>query len=152
MSGTDGGHTIEWSGRIAVIGAVTTAWDTHHGVPATMGDRFVLVRIDSTTNREAAGRKAIANTGSEERMRKELAQAAAGVLAGVRAGPNIKVTDEETDTLLGAADLVTLARTGVEYAYNGDVTNAHAPGDAHPIRQATRPDRAWRCRHRHGPR
>ena len=45
--GADGGAP-SWDGRIAVVGAVTTAWDTHHGVIATMGDRFVLVRIDST--------------------------------------------------------------------------------------------------------
>ena len=46
--GTDGGRTLDWKGRIVVIGAVTTAWDTAHAVIATMGDRFVLVRIDST--------------------------------------------------------------------------------------------------------
>ena len=40
--GTDGGHTLEWRGRLVVIGAVTTAWDTHHAVVATMGDRFTL--------------------------------------------------------------------------------------------------------------
>ena len=39
----------------------------------------------------------------------------------------ITVTDEETDRLLAAADLVTLARTGVEYDYRGDVIDAHAP-------------------------
>jgi hypothetical protein len=45
-----------------------------------MGDRFTLVRIDSTKTRQAAGRRAIANTGDEIRMRAELA-AAAGVPA-----------------------------------------------------------------------
>ena len=39
----------------------------------------------------------------------------------------ITVTDDETDILLEAADLVTLARTGVEYDYRGDVIDAHAP-------------------------
>ena len=39
----------------------------------------------------------------------------------------ITVTDAETDRLLAAADLVTLARTGVEYDYRGDVIDAHAP-------------------------
>ena len=33
----------------------------------------------------------------------------------------------ETERLLAAADLVTLARTGVEYDYRGDVIDAHAP-------------------------
>ena len=42
--GIDGGQTLEWRGRIAVIGACTTAWDQAHAVISTMGDRFVLVR------------------------------------------------------------------------------------------------------------
>lgn len=124
--GTDGGRTLEWTGRIAVVGAVTTAWDKAHSVIASMGDRFVLIRMDSTTGRTAAGRKAIGNTGSEVEMRTELAAAAAGVLAGMNPNP-VTLTDAETEVLLAAADLVTLARTGVEYDYRGDVTDAHAP-------------------------
>jgi hypothetical protein len=124
--GTDGGTTIEWQGRIAIIGAVTTAWDAAHAVISTMGDRFVLIRIDSTTGRLAAGRKAIGNTGDETRMRTELAAAAAGVLAGMNQ-EQIKTTETESEALLAAANLVTLARTGVEYDYRGDVIDAHAP-------------------------
>jgi hypothetical protein len=124
--GAEGGRTIEWRGRIAVVGAVTTAWDTAHTVISTMGDRFVLIRIDSTTARHAAGRKAIGNRGYETQMRAELAQAVAGVIAGMTRDP-ITVTDGETDVLLAAADLVTTARTGVESDYRGDVIDAHAP-------------------------
>lgn len=109
-----------------MVGAVTTAWDKAHAAIASMGDRFVLVRMDSTTGRQKAGRQAIGNTGSEVQMRAELAAAAAGVLTGMDTEP-ITVTDGETDALLAAADLVTLARTGVEYDYHGDVIDAHAP-------------------------
>ena len=59
-------------------------------------------------------------------MRAELAAAVAGVIAGMSTTP-ITVTDAETEKLLKAADLVTLARTGVEYDYKGDVIDAHAP-------------------------
>jgi hypothetical protein len=124
--GTDGGRSLPWSGRIAVIGAVTTGWDQAHAVIASMGDRFVLVRVDSTNGRVAAGRKAIGNTGVEQRMRTELADAVAGVIAGMET-TETTLTDEETDIVLAAADLVTLARTGVEYDYRGDVIDAHAP-------------------------
>ena len=124
--GTDGGKSLPWSGRIAVIGAVTTAWDTKHEVIASMGDRFVLVRVDSTTGRVAAGRKAIGNTGVEVQMRAELAAAVAGVINGIDTTPTT-LTEGETDLLLAAADLVTLARTGVEYDYQGKVVDAHAP-------------------------
>jgi 5S rRNA maturation endonuclease (ribonuclease M5) len=124
--GTDGGKTLTWTGRIAVVGAVTTAWDTSHGAVSTMGDRFVLVRMDSAKSRHAAGRKAIGNTGDEKRMRAELAEAVAGVIAAMSREP-ITVTDDETEALIDAADLVTLARTGVEYDYKGNVIDAHAP-------------------------
>lgn len=124
--GTDGGQTLEWAGRLVLVGAVTTAWDKAHAVIASMGDRFVLVRMDSTKGRQAAGRRAIGNTGHEEQMRAELAEAAAGVIAGMNLEP-IEVTEDEAEALLAAADLVTLARTGVEYDYRGDVVDAHAP-------------------------
>lgn len=124
--GTDGGRTLEWAGRIAVVGAVTTAWDRAHDVIASMGDRFVLLRMDSTTGRQAAGRQAIGNTGSEVTMRAELAAVVAGVMDGMRQQVP-PLTEAERDRLLVAADLVTLARTGVEYDYRGDVIDAHAP-------------------------
>jgi hypothetical protein len=124
--GSGGGATLGWRGRIAVVGAVTTAWDTAHAVISTMGDRFVLLRMDSTIHRLAAGRKAIGNTGDEAQMRGELAKAAAGAIAGMSTEP-ITVSEAETDVLLAAADLVALARTGVEYDYRGDVIDAHAP-------------------------
>lgn len=125
--GTDGGRSLEWRGRLVVIGAVTTAWDRHHDVVASMGDRFVLVRMDSAVNRQAAGRKAISNTGHEDRMRAELAEAAAGVLANVGRAEPIKVTDEEAETLMEAANIVTLVRTGVDFDFKGEVIDAHAP-------------------------
>src|SRR5690606_31776320 len=39
----------------------------------------------------------------------------------------IDMTDDETDRLLAAADVVTLSRTGVEYDSRGNVVDAHAP-------------------------
>ncbi|WP_324667190.1 Helix-turn-Helix domain-containing protein [Mycobacterium canetti] len=126
--GVDGGRVLTWSGRIAVVGAVTSAWDTAHAVVSAMGDRYLLVRIDSATsaNRLAAGRRAVANTGDEPQMRAELAAAVAGVLAGMAAEPT-QVTAAEADVILAAADLVALGRTAVEHDYRGDVVDAHAP-------------------------
>lgn len=124
--GSNGGMTLEWSGRIALVGAVTSAWDKAHAVVSSMGDRFVLVRVDSTQGRLAAGRQAIVNTGSEVQMRAELAQAVAGVIAGMDPTP-ITVTGAEQDVLLTAANLVTLSRTAVDFDYRGNVVDAHAP-------------------------
>jgi hypothetical protein len=125
--GTDGGRTLSWHGRIGIVGAVTTAWDRAHDVIASMGDRFVLLRVDSTRKRLEAGRKAVANIGREPEMRAELSAIVARVLDGVRSDQTITLTDEETGRILAAADIVTLARTGVDYDYRGDVIDAHAP-------------------------
>lgn len=124
--GADGGRRLEWSGRIGLVGAVTTAWDAAHSVIAACGDRFVLVRMDSTTGRVAAGRQAIGNTGHEVEMRAALSAAVGGVIAGANLSPD-PVTEVESDRLLAAADLVTLARTAVEFDNRGDVIDAHAP-------------------------
>lgn len=109
--GTDGGKSLKWSGRLVVIGACTTAWDQAHAAISAMGDRFVLLRMDSTKGRMAAGRKSIGNTGSETKMRTELAAAVAAVVTGCNPKHDLSLTDEETERLLAAADLVTLART-----------------------------------------
>ena len=126
--GAEGGRTIPWDGRIAIVGAVTTAWDTHHSVIASMGDRFVLLRMNSSQepSRTAAALRAVTNTGDETTMRGELADAVAGVIAGMDNEP-IRLTDAESQIIVAAADLVTRARTAVEYDYRGDVIDAHAP-------------------------
>jgi hypothetical protein len=125
--GTDGGRTLEWSGRIVIIGAVTTAWDRAHDVIASMGDRFLILRMDSNEGRMGAGRQSRRNVGHEEQMRAELSAAASGVIAGATLTDAAELDDDETEVLLAAANLVTLARTGVDYDYRGDVIDAHAP-------------------------
>src|SRR5262249_18764184 len=96
-------------------------------VTATMGDRFVLVRADSHQGRLNAGRTAIRNTGSEGEMRREMAGAVRQVIEGVDEHRKIAPTQEEAEYILQAADLVTLARTGVEFDTRGELVDAHAP-------------------------
>ena len=125
--GSDGGQTLSWKGRLVVIGACTTAWDQAHSVIATMGDRFVLVRSDSSTGRLVAGKRAIRNTGTETAMRQEMADAVAGLIGQVEPGRAYELTEDEVGRILRAADIVTLARTGVEIDYRGDIIDAHMP-------------------------
>jgi hypothetical protein len=124
--GSDGGQTLTWEGRIVVIGACTTAWDQAHSVIASMGDRFVLLRTDSYWGRIAAGTRAIKNTGQETIMRRELSGAVSGLI-GTVSKRKYALTEEEETRILAAADVVTLARTGVETDYRGDVIDSHAP-------------------------
>ncbi|MGY1660766.1 hypothetical protein ACI78Q_06015 [Geodermatophilus sp. SYSU D00705] len=126
--GTDGGRTLTWTGRLSLIGAVTTAWDAAHAVISAMGDRFALVRMDSgaSSGRLAAGRQALRNVGREEQMRPELAEAAGGVLAQLQPAA-ARLTEDDEDQLLALADLVTLARTAVDRDSRGEIIDAHAP-------------------------
>jgi hypothetical protein len=124
--GSDGGQTLTWRGHLTVIGAVTTAWDAAHAVIATMGDRFLLLRIDSNAGRVKSGLRAIGNIGSEVEMRKELAEAICGLVSHASTEA-IELTEAEIERLLKVADVVTLARTAVERDFKGDVIDAHAP-------------------------
>jgi hypothetical protein len=124
--GTDGGRSLEWSGRIAVVAACTTAYDTHHSAIAALGDRFAVIRLDSGAGRLAAGRQAIRNVGSEIAMRAELARAVGAVLA--RIDTTAEITPDVEEDLLYAADLVTLSRTACEYEFKTGLPNyAHMP-------------------------
>jgi hypothetical protein len=114
-SGADGGRTLEWMGRIAVVGAVTTAWDKHYAAISQMGDRFVLLRLDSTKNRVATGLRAIENTGHEQEMRAQLSTMCAALIAKVDPNGVPTLSPDENLQLVQAADLVTQARTAVEF-------------------------------------
>jgi hypothetical protein len=125
--GVDGGRILTWSGRLTVVGACTTAWDSAHGVISIMGDRFVLIRSDSRTGREEAGRQAIRNTGQEQTMRAELAAAVGGLVSRIDTTAPYGLEDSEVGQLIKAANIVTHARTAVERDYKGDILDAHSP-------------------------
>jgi hypothetical protein len=124
--GSDGGQTLTWDGRLVVIGAVTTAWDSAYQVVSVMGDRFALVRLDSTAHRRGAGLQAMRNVNYETAMRRELSEAAGKLLAAADTGTRIELDADETGALLDLADLVTRARTAVERDYQGNPAFAHA--------------------------
>jgi hypothetical protein len=124
--GIGGGRTLTWTGRLTIVGACTTAWDTAHSVIAIMGDRFVTVRADSRKARVEAARKAIANTGSETAMRTQLAEAVGELIAGA-SKDRYELSAAETDHLIKLANIVTWSRTGVERDYKGEMIDAHAP-------------------------
>ena len=127
--GASGGEELGWEGRIAVIGAVTSAWDEHYSVVAQMGDRFVIVRVDSSeaAQRIDAGMSALDGLGGETTMRAELAAAFGGAIAGATTSTPPTLTRDEQLKILSAADLVTRARTHVSTDGRGDPVSASAP-------------------------
>jgi bifunctional DNA primase/polymerase-like protein len=123
--GVHGGKTLTWVGRITIVGACTTVWDTAHDVIAVMGDRFVIVRTDTEAGREEAALMAIGNAGQEAAMRAELAAAAGGLVAGASLALH-QLTRTETRQLIRLANIVTRTRSGVQRDYKGDIIDAHA--------------------------
>src|SRR5262249_32743803 len=74
-----------------------------------------------------SGRRAIRNTGREIEMREQLADAVAGLIKTFDPSNIYQLTEADENVIIAAANLVTLARTGVEIDYRGDVVDAHAP-------------------------
>ena len=80
-TGSAGGKTLSWKGKVAIIFAATEVIDSHHSVIGAMGDRFLLSRL-----KPVAGRKQFRGAlkhvgGSISQMRKELAGAVTRLFA-----------------------------------------------------------------------
>lgn len=70
--GTDGGRKLSWKGKVGLIGAVTSAIDSHYSVMNALGQRFAQFRLPKI-DAHAQALCAIEKTGEEEYMRVELA-------------------------------------------------------------------------------
>jgi hypothetical protein len=128
LVGADGGRTLEWEGRLTLISAVTSAYDAHHAIISSMGDRFALVRMDSSDaeTRRVSGWQALRNVGREREMRAALTETTGRLLASVDIAATV-ITDAEMERLFPVADVVTRARTAVERDSRGEPDWAHQP-------------------------
>jgi hypothetical protein len=124
--GVDGGVDLEWSGRLVLIAACTTAWDAHHKDISTMGDRFVLIRFKpDQRDREAACDQAIENDEFEHVMKAELLDAVSELWESFSPS-DVKLSKDEVEIIKSLANVVTLCRTSVHYEGNSPAW-AHAP-------------------------
>ncbi len=141
-------QTLTWTGRIVIVGAVTTAWDAAHAVVATMGDRFVLMRSATNTGRKKAGRGRSATPAAKSPCGRSSPPSSA-VSSATWTPTRHRLSDDEIDRLLKAADIVTMARSAVERDYRGDIDVRARPGNADTVCQAAGAVVARRRRHRH---
>jgi len=78
--GSEGGRALSWTGKMGLIFGCTEAYDEHHGVIGSLGDRFLLYRLRP----DYAGqlKKALDHRGKTTKiMRDELAAAVASLFA-----------------------------------------------------------------------
>jgi hypothetical protein len=115
--GVDGGRTLAWEGKLALLAACTATIDTHHAVIGTMGERFVLYRLPqlNAEQEQEHARRALATTGQEAIMRAELATAVAALFTTLelpQAPPCL--SEAELTRLITLATLAVRCRSPVE--------------------------------------
>ena len=131
MIGTDGGRRLHWEGRVGLLAGATTVLDQHHAVMAQLGERFLIHRV-AIDDASAQGRSSLAHHGRERAMRKELADAVAGLFAGLDLANPPPLSNGDTDRLVSLAQLVARARSPVvRDSYRREielVPDSEAPG------------------------
>jgi hypothetical protein len=98
------GKQFFWKGHVGLIAACTPVYDKHYSVIGSLGDRFMLYRIESTRD-EDVGIQAQRIVGQEEKMRKEIREAIHKFLDQFKTLENIQFEKDE----LVNRDIVTLA-------------------------------------------
>jgi hypothetical protein len=112
--GVDGGRVLSWDGKVGLIAGCTPAIDTHHGVMATMGERFVFCRLPAV-DPTAQALRALAHVGREAQMRHELADAVAGLFGGltIPEAP-MPISEPQQRRLAALASLAVRCRSAVD--------------------------------------
>lgn len=89
------GKVVEWKGHVGLIAACTPAYDRHHAVIGSLGDRFLLFRHHNL-NPIAMGRKAIKDQlGHETAMRNEFRDTFADFLSQFRPMKDFEFIENE---------------------------------------------------------
>jgi hypothetical protein len=127
--GTEGGTTLEWLGKAGCIFGATQAYDSHHAVAGTLGDRFLLLRVETLADEQLAKCRLQKGDGAA-RMREKLAQAVAGLFTSL---PNPLpqpegMTEAEYASLSNVILNVIRLRAGVvRDGYRHEIDDVHDP-------------------------
>lgn len=114
------GKSIKWKGHIGVMAACTPVYDKHYGVISSLGDRFLLYRIENIAKRKM-GIKAQKVVGQEIEMRDELESVFHNFINQFEefekpGGPEIEaaINTEIKEAILTLACFCAAARTTIE--------------------------------------
>lgn len=126
-AGSDGGRTVTWTGKLGLLFGVTTAIDAAHGVMATMGERFMLVRVPGGDDLGLA-HAALGHIGDQAQMRTALADAVAGLVSTIAIEEPAPAEGETWTALAAVATLAARSRSPVMWDLKG--TAVELVGDA----------------------
>ncbi|HEY1886945.1 MAG TPA: hypothetical protein VGG86_13010 [Roseiarcus sp.] len=79
--GAGGGKTLPWKGKAGCLFGATQAYDQHHAVSGTLGDRFLLYRIETMVDEQLMMSRL--RPGAVTDMRQRLASAVADLFASL---------------------------------------------------------------------
>src|SRR5262249_35930565 len=97
MLGVDGGKTLTWEGKVGLIFGATAVIDAHHSVIGSMGDRFLLSRLEPVG--QGQFNRALKHAGETNKyMRREIAETVSKLFAA-RATTPCKITEREVDRI-----------------------------------------------------
>lgn len=111
--GTGGGKTLQWAGKLGLIGGVTSVIDRHHVVIESLGSRFLLYRVE-IDNRAKQSEAARRHRRDAKDMREELSDAVVSFMSSLKLPSRDSLSDADGKRLDTLADFVTLARSPVE--------------------------------------
>jgi hypothetical protein len=131
--GTDGGKMLTWKGKCGLVGAVTPNIDRYGQVVTSLGDRYLLLRLDAIEDQDEVVGAALRHDHDPGRMRRQLADAMTGLIASAdRAKVTRELAEHEQKALGRLAIYTAAARTPVERdSYTGDLLvmpQAEGPG------------------------
>jgi hypothetical protein len=89
------GKEFHWKGHVGLLAACTPVYDKHYSVIGSLGDRFMLYRIENTKE-EDVGFMAQSIVGQEDRMRKEIREAVHRFLDQFKKVGNIQFGKDES--------------------------------------------------------
>jgi len=127
--GAEGGKTLQWRGKAGAISGGTQAYDSHHAVNGALGDRFLLFRVETMVDEQLAMCRLQAGD-KVKLMRRELAEAAAGVFAALPdpLPEGERMTEGEYASLSSVIREVVRLRVGVvRDGYRREIDDVHDP-------------------------
>ena len=121
------GTDVHWVGKLALIAGVTPYIDKHFLVSQTLGERFVMYRIQQPDGFEMAMR-AIDNGGAEEKMRSEIQEAFANFIENIGIPSDLPVEGEIARKIAYLAVFCSMARSAVDRnSYSREVDSILSP-------------------------